>query len=65
MKTRHKSVETRYMEERQQVFDGLKNLDRRSFLKVSAAAVGAAAALGLTPPASFAPVNVAHGVVPN
>ena len=61
MKTRHKSVETRYMEERQQVFDGLTNLDRRSFLKVSAAALAATAAHGLAPPASFAPVSVAHG----
>ena len=41
----HKSVETKYLEERQQFFHGLKNLDRRSFLKVSAAAVGATAGL--------------------
>jgi len=36
----YKSVETRYLEERQQFFHGLRNLDRRSFLKVSAAALG-------------------------
>jgi len=53
----YKSVETKYMEERQELFRGLKNLDRRSFLKVSAAAAGAAA--GLTAPHSFAPVTVA------
>ena len=39
----HKSVETKYLEERQNLFHGLRNLDRRSFLKVSAAAVGATA----------------------
>ena len=41
----HKSVETKYLEERQQFFHGLRNLDRRSFLKVSAAALGATAGL--------------------
>ena len=61
MKTPHKSVETRYMEERKQVFDSLRDLDRRSFMKVSAAAFAAAAANGLTPPGSFMPVSVAHG----
>ena len=52
----HKSVETKYMEERQELFRGLRNLDRRSFLKVSAAALGAAA--GLAAPHSFTPVSV-------
>ena len=61
MSSRHKSVETCYIEERQQVFGSLKNLDRRSFLKVSAAALAAVAANGLVPPASFMPVSVAHG----
>lgn len=61
MSRRHKSVETRYMEECQQVFGSLKNLDRRSFLKASAAALAAVAANGLVPPASFMPVRVAHG----
>ncbi len=56
----HKSVETKYLEERQSFFHGLKNLDRRSFLKVSAAAVGATA--GLAAPHSFTPVAVAQGV---
>jgi 3',5'-cyclic AMP phosphodiesterase CpdA len=61
MKTKPKSVETKYMEERQALFDGLKTLDRRSFLKVSAAALGAVAAQGLVPPGSFQPVRLAYG----
>ena len=58
MKSRIKSIETKYMQERQEFFSGLKNLDRRSFLKVSAAAMGAAAASGLLPSHSFCPVSV-------
>ena len=54
----HKSVETKYLEERRQFFHGLRNLDRRSFLKVSAAALGATA--GLAAPHSFTPVTVAQ-----
>lgn len=61
MKPRHPSVETKYMEERRQFFNALQTLDRRSFLKVSAAAFGAVAAQGLLPPTSFQPVNVAYG----
>ena len=53
----HKSVETKYLEGRRQFFHGLRNLDRRSFLKVSAAALGATA--GLLAPHSFTPVAVA------
>jgi 3',5'-cyclic AMP phosphodiesterase CpdA len=64
MKTTHKSVETRYLEERRGFFDSLERLDRRSFLKVSAAAAAVAAANGLTPPASFQPVSVAQGASP-
>jgi 3',5'-cyclic-AMP phosphodiesterase len=54
-----KSIETKHMEERDELFRGLKNLDRRSFLKVSAAAFGAAMGAGVTPH-SFQPVRVAH-----
>lgn len=56
----YKSIETRHMEERAELFRALKSLDRRSFVKVSAAAFGAAAAQGLLPPHSFQPVTVAH-----
>jgi Icc protein len=56
----YRSVETKYMQERSELFDALKKLDRRSFMKVSAAAFGAAAASGLVTPHSFQPVNVAH-----
>jgi Icc protein len=60
MKPKIKSIETKYMQQRREFFNGLKNLDRRSFLKVSAAAVGAAAASGLIGSSSFCPVSVAQ-----
>jgi len=53
MAVRHKSVETKFMEQRDQVLRGLRRLDRRSFLKVAAATAGAVAAKGLMPPHSF------------
>jgi Icc protein len=56
-----KSVETKYYEERDALMRGLKNLDRRSFLKLSAAAAAAALAEGVTFNFhSFQPVRVAN-----
>ena len=60
MKKTFKSVETKYMEERNSLFRSLRNLDRRSFVKVSAAALGAVLAKGLLPPHTFFPVKVSH-----
>ena len=60
MKPKIKSIETKYGEERRTFFRGLENLDRRSFLKVSAATVGAAMASGLAPTHSFQSVSVAQ-----
>jgi Icc protein len=60
-----KSIETKHMEERDALFRGLENLDRRSFLKVSAAAVAAVASQSLVTPHSFQPVNVAYGQTPD
>lgn len=61
MQPKHKSVETRYMQEREAFYSDLKRLDRRGFLKVSAAALGVVAAKGLVPPSSFQPVNLVYG----
>jgi 3',5'-cyclic AMP phosphodiesterase CpdA len=59
-----KSVETKHMEKRAELFRALKSLDRRSFLKVSSAAFGAVASQGLVTPHSFQPVNVALAATP-
>ncbi len=53
-----RSVETRHLEERASLFEGLRNLDRRSFLKVSTAALAAAG--GILFPHSFSQMSVAH-----
>jgi Icc protein len=58
------SIETKHMAERADLFRALRSLDRRSFLKVSAAAFGAVAAKGLLPPHSFQPVSIAHAETP-
>lgn len=55
-----KSIETRHLEERAELFRGLLNLDRRAFLKVSVAAATAAVGKGVVfHPHSFLPVSVA------
>jgi len=59
MNPKYKSIETKYREQRESFFRGLNNLDRRSFLKVSAAAMGAAAASGVVSCPSFQSVTVA------
>jgi len=55
-----RSVETKYLEQRAELFKALPHLDRRAFLKVSMAAFGSAAASGLVTPHSFQPVSIAH-----
>jgi 3',5'-cyclic-AMP phosphodiesterase len=63
MSVRHKSVETKYMEDRDAVLKGLRQLDRRTFLKVLAATTGAVMAKGLMPPHTFQLVEVANAAV--
>lgn len=60
-----KCAETKYLQGRREFFRGLKNLDRRSFLRVSAAAAGAAVASGVAPCHSFLPVTVAQEADPD
>src|SRR5271169_3188915 len=60
MAARHRSVETKYMEERDTVLRGLRGLDRRTFLKVLAASAGAVMAKSLMPPHTFQLVEVAN-----
>ena len=57
---KHESVETRHYREREELLRGLHGLDRRSFLRVSAAAAAAALASGVRfHPHGFQPVAVA------
>jgi len=58
MAAKHTSIETRHYAERDALFGGLRRLDRRGFLKVSAAAFAAAAVKGIVPQ-SFMPIDVA------
>jgi len=58
-RARHTSIETKHYAERDALFDGLRHLDRRAFLKVSAAAAAAAAVHGMVPQ-SFMPIDVAY-----
>jgi 3',5'-cyclic AMP phosphodiesterase CpdA len=56
-----KSIETKHMEERDEMLRALGGLDRRDFVKVSLGAIGAAVASGVTlSPHSFMPINVAN-----
>jgi hypothetical protein len=63
MAARHKSIETKYYEERERVLKALRNCNRRTFLKLSAAAMGAVMAKGLTPPHTFQLVEVVQAAV--
>ncbi|MGD0949296.1 MAG: metallophosphoesterase [Candidatus Binatia bacterium] len=59
MAARHKGVETKYYEARDGVLRALRNCDRRTFLRISAATMGAVLAKGLMPPHTFQLVEVA------
>ncbi len=61
MSRKFKSIETKHLEQRLELFRGLQALDRRGFLKVSLAAMGAAVASRVSfHPHSFQPVSVAQ-----
>ncbi len=63
MAARHKSIETKYMEDRDKVLRGMRRLDRRTFMKVLAASAGAVMAKGLMPPHTFQLVSVAEAAL--
>ncbi len=60
MAAKHKSVETKWYEQRDRAMRALRQLDRRDFFKVMGATGVAAASKSLTPPHSFQLVEVAY-----
>jgi 3',5'-cyclic AMP phosphodiesterase CpdA len=64
MAAKHKSIETRWYEDRETVIRDLLRLPRRDFFKVMGASAGAIMAKGLLPPHSFQLVEVAHAAAP-
>jgi Icc protein len=55
-----KSIETKHYEERDSFFDGLRKLDRRSFMRLAGLSAGIAAAKGLITPQGFQLISVAE-----
>lgn len=62
--SKFKSVETKYMEARASALRALAKLDRRDFLKVSTAVLGATLSKGIVHPHSFSTINVAGAQAP-
>jgi len=60
MAAKHKSIETKWYEQRDELMNALKRLERRDFVKVLSASAGAILAKGFLPPHSFQLVEVAH-----
>jgi 3',5'-cyclic-AMP phosphodiesterase len=63
MAARHKSIETKFYEDRERVLQALRTCDRRTFLKMAGATMGAVMAQGLMPPHTFQLVTVANAAV--
>lgn len=55
---KHKSIETKWYEMREELMRGIRRLDRRDFFRVMAASGAAIAARGLVPPHGFQLVEV-------
>lgn len=60
-----KSIETKHYEERDSFFDGLRRLDRRSFMRLAGLSAGIAAARGLVTPQGFQLISVAEAATPS
>src|SRR5687767_15005473 len=58
MSAKWKSIETKYMEAREEALRALAKLDRRDFLRVSSAVLGATLAKGIVSPHSFSLIDV-------
>jgi Icc protein len=64
MAAKHKSVETKWYEKRDELMHAVRRLNRRDFFKVMGAAGAVTAAKGLLTPHSFQLVEVAHADSP-
>ena len=64
MPAKHKSVETKWYEQRDHVMQAIHRLDRRDFFKVMGACAAVTTAKSLLPPHSFQLVEVAHAQSP-
>ena len=64
MAAKHKSIETKWYETRDQVMSAVRHLDRRDFFKVMGASAAAIMAKDLLPPHSFQLVEVAEAAAP-
>jgi 3',5'-cyclic AMP phosphodiesterase CpdA len=60
MAAKYKSIETRWYEQREELFRGLYHLPRRDFFKVMSASIASIAVKGLVVPHSFQLVEVAN-----
>jgi Icc protein len=64
MAYKFRSIETKWMEERESAMNQLVKLPRRSFVRVAGAAAGAVLGKGLLPPHSFQLIEVAKAASP-
>jgi Icc protein len=64
MSAKFKSIETKYMETRDAALRALSKLDRRDFLRVSSAVLGATLARGIVNPHSFSLIDVVQAQEP-
>ncbi|HEX6239843.1 MAG TPA: metallophosphoesterase, partial [Polyangiales bacterium] len=64
MTSKFKSIETKYMESREAALRALAKLDRRDFMRVSTAVLGATLARGIVNPHAFSTIEIASAQEP-